>query len=274
MIRHVSEIYSHRDDPESKYNAQTTIFHAILQGDLPEHEKSPDRLWQDGQVTVIAGTLTTAAALSDITFYLLSQPADLEKLKHELAKAIPDPNELPEVAKLEQLPYLTGVIKEALRLSSGISTRLQRIATDETLLYTAKLPSPDGKAAKRTKQYTLSPGIPLSMTGLLIHHSPAYFEDPMAFQPQRWLDNPTLDKYLVAFSRGTRSCVGINLAYTELYLTVAAVFRRYGSKDVRLSTDKGWMELYKTSYADIEIIGDGVTPLYQPDSQGVRIIVH
>ena len=218
--------------------------------------------------------MTTAAALSEITFHLLRQPAELKKLKDELSKATPNAFELPEVAKLEQLPYLTSVIKEGLRLSSGISTRLQRIATEETLLYTATLPSTDGKPGKATKQYTLSPGIPLSMTGLLIHHSPAYFEDPMAFQPQRWLDNPTLDKYLVPFSRGTRACVGINLAWAELYLTVASVFGLYGSKDVRLPSDKGWLELYKTSHADIEIIGDGVTPLYRPESQGVRLIVH
>jgi len=273
VIRHVSEIYSHRGETDSKYNSQTTIFHAILQGDLPEKEMSPDRLWQDGQVTVIAGTLTTAAALSEITYHLLKQPRELETLKDELAKAIPDPTALPETAKLEQLPYLTAIINEGLRLSSGISTRLQRIATDETLIYTAKI-SDDNQKTVIEKQYVLRPGIPLSMTGLLIHHSPTYFEDPMAFRPQRWIDDPILENYLVPFSRGTRACVGINLAYAELYLTVAAVFSQYGSREVRFPKDKGFLELYNTSYKDIEIIGDGVTPLYRPDSKGVRITVH
>jgi len=150
-------------------------------------------------VVVIAGTLTTAAALSEITYHLLRQPDELKTLKDELAKAIPDPTALQDAVKLEQLPYLTGVIKEGLRLSSGISTRLQRIATDETLIYTAKARSNDKKRVSE-KQYVLRPGIPLSMTGLLIHHSPTYFEDPMTFRPQRWLDNPSLDNYLVPFS--------------------------------------------------------------------------
>src|SRR6201999_551349 len=144
---------------------------------------------------------------------------------------------LPEIAKLEQLPYLIAVIKEGLRLSSGISTRLQRIATDETLIYTAKIRG-DSTDTVVEKQYVLRPGIPLSMTGLLIHHSPTYFEDPMVFRPQRWIDDPTLDNYLVPFSRGTRACVGINLAYAELYLTVAAVFSQYGSREVRFPKDK------------------------------------
>ncbi|KIW87158.1 uncharacterized protein Z519_12269 [Cladophialophora bantiana CBS 173.52] len=272
IIRHVSEIYSHRGDTHGKYSSQTTIFHAILQGDLPEKEKSPDRLWQDGQVVVIAGTLTTAAALSELTYHLLRQPIELRPLKDELAKAMPDPAAVPDIARLEQLPYLTAVIRESLRLSSGISTRLQRIAPDETLIYKAKV-SDDKKKTAWDKEYILRPGIPLSMTGLLIHHSPTYFEDPMAFRPQRWIDNPTLERYLVPFSRGTRACVGMNLAYAELYLTVAGVFRQYGSREVRFPEDQGFLELYDTSYKDIEIIGDGVTPLYRPDSNGVRIVV-
>ncbi|KAJ9607386.1 hypothetical protein H2200_008459 [Cladophialophora chaetospira] len=273
VIRQVSEVYEHRDDPSSKYHSQTTIFHAILQGDLPEKEKSPDRLWQDGQVIVIAGTLTTAAALSEATYHLLRHPEELRILKNELAKAIPNPMALQDAVKLGQLPYLTAVIKEGLRISSGISTRLQRIATDETLIYTAKAQSSNNKPVNE-KQYVLRPGIPLSMTGLLIHHSPTYFKDPMTFRPQRWLDNPSLDNYLVPFSRGTRACVGINLAYAELYATIATVFSQYGSREVRFQGDRGYIELFDTSYKDIEIIGDGVTPLYRPESKGVRITVH
>jgi cytochrome P450 len=248
-----------------------TIFHEILNSDLPEEEKSFDRLWQDGTVTVIAGTLTTAACLSEVTYHLLRQPNELRKLKEELANAIPHTGTLPATAKLEQLPYLTAVIKEGLRISNGISTRLQRIATQETLVYTDKTQSKKG--GKKDKQYVLKPGIPLSCTGMLIHLSPEYFKDPMEFRPQRWIENPGLDKYLVPFSRGTRQCAGINLAYAEIYLALAMVFSQYGSKEVQFPGDKGWLELHKTTYRDIEIIGDGVTPLYHPDSNGVRIRV-
>ncbi|KAF2494452.1 oxoglutarate/iron-dependent oxygenase [Lophium mytilinum] len=270
IIRHVSEIQSHRGDP--KYENQTTIFHEILNSDLPAREKTPARLWQDGQVTVIAGTLTTAAALSDITFYLLSQPAQLRKLKNELALAIPDPSRLPTLTALEQLPYLTAVIKEGLRTSSGISTRLQRIA-HETLIYTATIPNTNPDKQPTQNQSVLRPGIPLSMTGLLIHHSPTYFKDPAQFRPERWLEDSGLDRYLVPFSRGTRQCVGINLAYAELYLALATVFRKYGSREVSGNGDVGWLELHDTTHGDIEIVGDGVTPLYREGSKGVMVVV-
>jgi cytochrome P450 len=265
----VSELKARQADPKFwiEQDSHVTIFHEILNSDLPEKEKSFDRLWQDGTVTVIAGTLTTAAALSEITFHLLQQPEELRKLKSELTKAIPEPGKLPATSKLEQLPYLTAVIKEGLRLSNGISTRLQRIATQETLIYT------DKTSDKKEKQYVLRPGIPLSCTGMLIHLSPTYFKDPMEFRPQRWIENPGLDKYLVPFTRGSRQCVGINLAYAEIYLALATVFSQYGSEEVRFPSDKGWLELYETSYRDIEIIGDGVTPLYRTDNNGVRVRV-
>lgn len=104
IIQHVSEIYSHRDNPESKVSSQTTIFHEILQSNLPEHEKSPDRLWQDGRFTIFGGTLTTATTLSEITYHLLRHPEELRKLKDEIRSVIPDPTVLPPVAKLAFLP--------------------------------------------------------------------------------------------------------------------------------------------------------------------------
>lgn len=96
-----------------------TIFHEILNSKLPPEEKTSTRLWQDGQVTVIAGTLTTAWALSVITYHLLTIPAVLQKLKVELATAIPDPSSPLPLSALEQLPYLTACIQEGLRSAAA-----------------------------------------------------------------------------------------------------------------------------------------------------------
>lgn len=109
------------------------------------------------------------------------------------------------------------------------------------------------------------------MTGTLIHYDPTVFPDPTAFRPERWLENPRLDKYLVAFSRGSRQCIGINLAYAEIYLALAAIFRQYGSLAVRGKDDVGVFELYDTTMRDVEIVGDGITPLTVPESKGVRL---
>ncbi|EXJ73188.1 uncharacterized protein A1O5_02948 [Cladophialophora psammophila CBS 110553] len=267
-------IHRHRESSVYKSSPHQTIFHEILESNLPEAEKSTSRLWQDGQVTVIAGTLTTASALSCTLFALLSQPELLRRLKLELAAAIPNPNRLPELTALEQLPFLTACIKEGLRLSNGVSTRLQRIDPDNPVVFV-------DRTKHRGKRYVLPPGTPLSMTAMLVHFDESVFPQPLSFAPDRWLHHadadspaPALDKYLVPFSRGTRQCIGMNLAYAELYITLAMVFRVYGSPDVRMKGDRGYLELFETEWArDVEIVGDGVTPLNRKGSRGVRIKV-
>ena len=264
----IKEIRASPLEKSSTGNNQT-IFHEVLNNPtLPESEKAPGRLWQDGYVTVVAGTLTTADALTWAVYGLLSQPHTLRELKAELNAAIPDPHTAPEMVTLENLPYLTAVIYEALRLSNGVSMRLSRIDPDKPMIYT----NPSTNAT-----YTIPPGTPVSMTGILIHLNSTYFPNPTQFNPERWLPHPPSHpsmKYLVPFTRGTRQCLGMNLAWAELYLTLGMMFRRYGSKEVKGEGDRGVLGLWEFEFGrDLEIVGDGALPLYGVGSRGVRVVV-
>jgi cytochrome P450 len=210
----------------------------------------------------MAGTFTTASALCIAVFHLLSQPETLRKLKAELATVMKSSKDPISLAALEQLPYLTGCVQESIRLSYGLSTRLQRIAPDETLVLN------DGK-----KDWHIPPGTPVGMTSVLIHHDQSLFPDSKRFLPERWIGHPQLEKYLLSFSKGTRMCIGINLAYAELYLGIAKVFRGLGSVDVRGAGDEGFLELFETTKDDVEIQKDGFIPLAKKGSKGVRVLV-
>jgi cytochrome P450 len=249
-----------RDD--SKNANHRTIFYEIINSDLSPAEKSNVRLAQDGQTVVIAGTLTTAWALCVAVFYLLSQPETLTKLKAELATAMESSTEPIGLAALEQLPYLTGCVQESIRLSYGVSTRLQRIAPDETLVFS------DGK-----KDWYIPPGTPVGMTCALVHHDESVFPNSKQFLPERWIGHPYLDKYLLSFSKGTRQCIGVNLAYAELYLGIARLFRGLGSADVREAGDEGFLELFETTKDDVEMKKDAFIPLAGKESKGVRVLV-
>ena len=48
----------------------------------------------------------------------------------------------------------------------------------------------------------------VGMAGYFVHNSEAIFKNPKDFDPTRWLEDATLDKYLVAFSKGSRMCLG------------------------------------------------------------------
>ncbi|KLP10100.1 Uncharacterized protein Y057_2578 [Fusarium fujikuroi] len=112
------------------------------------------------------------------------------------------------------------------------------------------------------------------MTSNLVHHDERVFPDSHTFKPERWVNDPLLDRYLVAFGKGGRACLGINLAYAELYLTLAALFRVYGTEEVQGKDDVGTLKLFETTAADLVITSDTVVPVMPEDSKGLRVTVH
>ncbi|KIM96054.1 hypothetical protein OIDMADRAFT_133134 [Oidiodendron maius Zn] len=235
-----------------------TIYHDILSSKLPPEEKNLERLAQEAQILLSAGTLATSWIMTVGCYHLLA-PGNAEylnKLHSELRDAIPDPlaENAFELTKLEQLPYLTACVNEMMRLGNGTTTRLQRIAPSETLIFTSR---------KTKKIYPIPPGTPISISNFLVHRNPDYFSEPSKFNPDRWIENPKLTKYLVAFSKGTRQCIGMHLANAEMYLTIARLFRNYVSL----------LELYDTTEQDVIIVADLLVPAVFKESKGVRLRV-
>jgi cytochrome P450 len=111
---------------------------------------------------------------------------------------------------------------------------------------------------------------PVSMSASLIHINPHIFPEALEFRPERWLDNKGLDRYLVSFSKGSRQCVGINLAYSELYICLNAVFGRYGAKGQEALRK---MELFETTKEDVEMKHDLFIPGPKKGSKGVRVVL-
>ena len=65
----------------------------------------------------------------------------------------------------------------------------------------------------------------------------------------------------------------MNLAFQELYLIVAGIFRKYDLYD-GTGTQKGpTLELYETEEADVDLYADYVTPGQKIGSKGVRLII-
>lgn len=188
-------------------------------------------------------------------------------MKAELRSAIPDADARASLPVLENLSYLVAVVQEAIRLSYGVSSRLQRVSPEKPLRFTD--PS-------NGKEWSIPPNTPVGMTSTLIHQDESIFPNALSFVPERWVENPRLDRYMVSFSKGSRQCLGINLAYVEMYLCLAAIFRRYGSAGadgVREEGDEGVLELFETSLSDVQIAADGFLPLPAEGSKGIRIKV-
>lgn len=232
-----------------------TVFDSILDSDVPPVEKSRYRLAEEAQALIGAGSLTTANALETIIYHLLSNEGCLSLLLAELKDAIPELTTIPTLAEVEKLPYLTAVIYEGLRLSIGVAHRLSRISPDVAYTY---------------QGVTIPRGAAVGMTVLDILENPGIFPAPDAFIPRRWLplESPQArQRYQwlqTAFGGGTRICLGINLAWAELYLATACVIRRFG----------GRMSLYDVVLdRDVKITVDGFNALPSKESKGLRVII-
>jgi cytochrome P450 len=127
---------------------------------LPDSEKTDERLADEARILLQGGTDTTAITLSATTYQILANPSILKELKQELAQAIPNPDSLPVSTQVEALPYLTAVIEEGIRLHPGASVRQERIAPDEDLVY---------QDVKGERRYVIPKGVSdLFFTGILV----------------------------------------------------------------------------------------------------------
>ncbi|PLN80209.1 cytochrome P450 [Aspergillus taichungensis] len=254
-----------------RYNehGHPTIFHEMISNPtLPDSEKGVFRLSEEAKIVVGAGSETTAWALSLITYHLLKQPHTLSRLRAELIASISDPQARVGIEGLEHLPYLTAVIQEGLRFSCGVTGRLARIAPEEVLIF---------HDSQRKKDWHIPAGTPVSMTSVFVHNDPAIFPEPTEFRPERWLEASkegiNLSRYLVSFTKGSRQCVGINLAYAELYICVSSIFRRYSGTKEDDSGKEGILNLFETSNDDVDIAADMFLPVVKKESKGIRLIV-
>jgi len=94
------------------------------------------------------------------------------------------------------------------------------------------------------------------------------FPQFMEFSPERWLSESEdtsiseISRSFIPFGRGSRMCIGLNLAHAELYLILGSRFRRFD------------LELHDTiKERDIDIIRDCFIGEPSRDSPGVRVMV-
>ncbi|OJJ66524.1 hypothetical protein ASPBRDRAFT_69666 [Aspergillus brasiliensis CBS 101740] len=180
---------------------QKTIYHALSDPSVPASERSVARLRDESFIVLLGGTESTAATLTFATYHLLRNKDMYIKLRQELQQVMPKPTSEADWAQLERLPYLTAVVNEALRLGAA-ALRPARVAPTEALSYNG---------------YEIPPGTPVSTISYFVHRNPAIFPDPESFNPERPFHTGQSDLYWHETS----------LAYAELYMTLAAIVRRF-----------------------------------------------
>ena len=172
---------------------------------------SDEQLRDEVMTIVMAGHETTALALS-WTFYLLSKHPEVEaKLAAELEE-VPG-GRAPTVEDLPKLTYTDAVIKESMRLYPP-AWAIGREALEDCEIGGYYVPA-------RTQ---------LFISQYVVHHLPRSFEDPDAFDPDRWaegLENRIPKYAYFPFGGGPRLCIGQPFAKMEATLLLATIARNF-----------------------------------------------
>ncbi|MFE4450622.1 cytochrome P450 [Streptomyces sp. NPDC056796] len=159
----------------------------------------------------VAGTETTASVLS-WALYEIARDADIERaVLDELDTVLGD--RPIAFADLPRLPYLDRVVRETLRLH-----HTGWLVTRRTITQT------------RLGPWSIPAGTELAYCQHALHRDPALFPDPLAFDPDRWLDEAQAEAItpgaFLPFGAGKHKCIGDRFALTELVTALATIVRR------------------------------------------------
>lgn len=177
-----------------------------------------DQQVYDEVVTMlIAGTETTAGALTWACYLLSRHPDVLRRLQAELYGTLGD-REV-RYADLGNLRYLQQVIAETLRLYPPTWMLMRRPVTDVTL----------GK-------WTIPAGATVLFSIYALQRDPALYERPDRFDPDRWAPERAAAikrGTYIPFGSGARGCVGEQFARTEMAVILSVILRKYSLYPVR-----------------------------------------
>ncbi|KAJ5715260.1 Cytochrome P450 [Penicillium malachiteum] len=219
------------------FMAAHDMVQSMIKSDLSSEQKSFPRILAKCRSIIFAGQETTATVLTSVTYHVLFKPEIRSRFLKELTEARNAKADNLEYKDIRHLPYLTAVIDEAFRTFNAVTGRLTRFSETYT-----SISIPD------------------------THIDPSIFTDPETFLPDRWLkesDNKRLSKYLQPWGRGSRLCLGMELAYYDLYLSITRLF----GPDCDFE-----MELFDTGLKDWEAYGDFFAPANAPGGKGLRVL--
>lgn len=190
----LAEIAARRAQP--RQGAPADVLGELMASRFEDGGAMDDGELCDQLVTLlVAGHETTATALAWAFDLLLHNPDALARLREQLERGDDD-------------SYLRAVVSEALRLRPVVPLAGRRLGSE---LRAGGLELPAGT--------DVTPAIWLANT------APGTYREPLAFRPERFLDEPPATYSWLPFGGGTRRCLGAAFAELEMRVVLATVLR-------------------------------------------------
>lgn len=158
---------------------------------------------------------TTSGLLSFATYYLLKHPDALQKAQKEVDEKLQRESFQPK--HLNQLPYLSAVLRETLRLSPTAPIWSVRTIDQAGEVIGGK--------------YFIDAEDMVSLNLSSVHRDPAvYGETANEFRPERMLDQALKERppnAFMPFGNGARACIGRHFAWQESLMSLAMTLQYF-----------------------------------------------
>ncbi|MET9320590.1 cytochrome P450 [Streptomyces sp. NPDC003038] len=167
-------------------------------------------------IFLLAGHETTATSLSFALHLLARHPEQQSRAREEISRVLGD--RTPEAADLDRLPYLTQVLKEAMRLYPA-----------------APVIGRKAVAATEIGGHLIPAGANVILAPWVTHRHPRYWPDPDRFDPERFTPEAEAERPRYAwfpFGGGPRACIGQHFSMLESVIALAMILRSYAFEPV------------------------------------------
>jgi cytochrome P450 len=158
---------------------------------------SPTELRDELVTALVAGHETTASQLAWGFQLLAHSPESARRVAEETRAGGQD-------------AYLTATICEIMRLRPVLPNAEPRLVKQPVTIGGVEYP----------------PGVVLVANAHLVHHDPAIYPEPLAFRPERFLEQPPGTYTWLPFGGGRRRCLGASFATLEMKIVLRAILSR------------------------------------------------
>ncbi|XP_063306956.1 cytochrome P450 11B, mitochondrial-like [Pelobates fuscus] len=176
----------------------------LLQSELPL-----DSIKANITELMAGGVDTTAMPLLFTLFELARNSSVQKELREEILTAeTQNPKDLNQL--LNALPLLKGALKETLRLYP-VGITVQRYPTKDIIL----------------QNYHIPAGTLVQVSLYSMGRSSLVFEEPLLYDPRRWVRRDDTNFKALAFGFGSRQCIGRRIAETEIMLFLIHILKNF-----------------------------------------------
>jgi cytochrome P450 len=189
----------HAADLEERDDVLSMLLQARHEDGSP---MSDEELRDELMTLLVAGHETSATALAWALDALTHHPAALARLRDEVDAGEDD--------------YLDAVVKEVLRLRPVIALVLRRLI-----------------APMEIGGRVLPAGVNVAPSIYLLHRRADVYDEPRAFHPERFLDEPAGTYTWIPFGGGVRRCLGASFAQFEMKVVLRELVSRLDMRAAR-----------------------------------------